>query len=316
MTTTHTFSGGHYGSGTGSSLQLSGPTTITATNNDGLISVSDEVTVTGISPGPANASGITEGVTLLDYHGTGTFDGKTGYVFSKSTSLSLPEDLFIAFEVVISAPELLATNTALNGFANGFTTQTLGSDPACFAAGTLITTPTAEVPVETLKTGDLIRTADGRNVPVKWVGQQTLVKAFAGAQTELVRIKAGVLGNHSDLIVTGDHGLYVYGYLINASALVNGHSINVVPLAATQTVFHIETEEHTIILANGAPAETFFDAVSRSHFDNHQSYLELYGTERTITEIDMPRIAAARLVPNAIKDRLAADLPNTLKAVA
>jgi hypothetical protein len=47
--------------------------------------------------------------------------------------------------------------------------------PVCFLAGTLIATPTGEVPVECLNIGDLVLTADGRAVPVKWIGRQTIV---------------------------------------------------------------------------------------------------------------------------------------------
>jgi hypothetical protein len=48
----------------------------------------------------------------------------------------------------------------------------------CFLAGTLIATPTGAVPVETLAIGDPILTADGRTVPVKWLGRQTLSTRF------------------------------------------------------------------------------------------------------------------------------------------
>ena len=95
-----------------------------------------------------------------------------------------------------------------------------------------------------------------------------------------VRIRAGALGNglpHSDLTVTADHGMVIDGLIINASALINGTTIDWVPmdeLPDRVTYYHVETEDHDVILANGAPAETFVDAVTRSHFDNHQEYLE------------------------------------------
>src|SRR5689334_3797963 len=48
-----------------------------------------------------------------------------------------------------------------------------GSSPSCLVAGTLIRTPDGDVPVESLKIGDLVLTADRGAMPVKWVGRQS-----------------------------------------------------------------------------------------------------------------------------------------------
>jgi len=69
----------------------------------------------------------------------------------------------------------------------------------CLAAGTLIATGGKETAVETLSIGDMVRAADGRDVPVKWIGRQTVQKAIAGEKAELVKISAHALGNHTDL---------------------------------------------------------------------------------------------------------------------
>ncbi|WP_049642000.1 Hint domain-containing protein [Candidatus Rhodobacter oscarellae] len=185
----------------------------------------------------------------------------------------------------------------------------------CFAAGTMIATPEGEAAVETLAIGDRVRTADGRDVAVKWLGVQTHRAAAVNLplpeSAQPVRIRAGALGGglpHSDLTVTATHGMVLDGMVINASALVNGDTIDFVPLSELEdsiTVYHIKTENHDVILANGAPAETFLDAAGRAAFDNYQEYLDLYGAERIIPEMRMPRISTARLVPQAIKDRLA-----------
>ena len=111
-----------------------------------------------------------------------------------------------------------------------------------------------------------------------------------------------------DLVLTADHALLIDGLLINAGALVNGAGIDWVPLSElgdTYTVYHIETEEHDIILAEGAPAETFIDYVGRQSFDNYAEYVALYGEERLITEAPYPRISTPRLLPPALKARLA-----------
>ena len=73
------------------------------------------------------------------------------------------------------------------------------------------------------------------------------------------------------------------------------------------TWFHIETEDHAVILAEGTPAETFVDNVSRARFDNYAEFEALYGKpEASIEELDHPRVKSARQLPAAIRDRLAA----------
>ncbi len=75
-------------------------------------------------------------------------------------------------------------------------------------------------------------------------------------------------------------------------------------LPSRAVFYHVETENHVAIIANGAPAETFVDERSRSDFDNYQEYLDLYGVERIIPEMTRPRISSARLVPKKIRQQL------------
>ncbi|MBV6636892.1 MAG: Hint domain-containing protein [Mameliella sp.] len=182
----------------------------------------------------------------------------------------------------------------------------------CFLAGTSITTPAGEVPVEALRIGDPVVTASGKTVPVKWIGHQTIRKTmFTRPECAPVRISSGALGNglpRNDLFLTSDHGLIIDGLVINAGALVNGDTIRFTALSempGTFTYYHVETEAHDVVLANGVPAETFIDYAARGKFDNAAEYMALYGEERTVPELDMPRISAARLVPPSIRARLA-----------
>ncbi|MEE4173087.1 MAG: Hint domain-containing protein [Xanthomonadales bacterium] len=181
----------------------------------------------------------------------------------------------------------------------------------CFAAGTLIATPTGERTVETLEIGDLVKTQGGQAVPVKWIGRQTLSKFFTPHERLTpVRVKAGTLGDgvpHTDLLLTADHALIIEGLAINAGALVNGVTVVRDPIDSLPdrvTYYHVETEGHEVILANGTPAETYVDYVQRRAFDNYAEYVELYGEDRTIVEMPLPRISAARHVPESLRARL------------
>ncbi|WP_420394913.1 Hint domain-containing protein [Nioella sp.] len=174
----------------------------------------------------------------------------------------------------------------------------------CFLAGTSIATVEGEVAVETLAIGDTVLNADGAEVAVKWIGRQTVKTMFKPAERVApVRFAAGSLGEGlpvSDLTVTADHGMLVDGVICHAGALVNGTTITRVPMeemGESYTVYHIETEAHEIILANGAPAETFIDNVSRRVFDNYAEFEALYGDVPEMEELPYPRAMSARQVP-------------------
>ena len=105
-----------------------------------------------------------------------------------------------------------------------------------------------------------------------------------------------------DLFVSPDHAIEIDGMLINASALVNGSTVYQVakmPLDGF-TYYHVETDAHEVILAEGCPAESYLDVPDRSAFIN--------GEERShvapIQEMDLPRVSSKRLVPAKIAARL------------
>ena len=173
----------------------------------------------------------------------------------------------------------------------------------CFLAGTAITTPAGAVPIEALLVGDLVRTADGAAKPVRWVGRQTIVTRFADRRRILpIRISAGALGEGlpaRDLLVSPDHALMLDGVLVQAGALVNGTTIvRETAMPERFTYFHVELDDHALVLAEGVPAETFVDNVTRRRFDNHEDYVALYGDPApAIPEMALPRVKSARQVP-------------------
>ncbi|MCV6584280.1 MAG: Hint domain-containing protein [Marinibacterium sp.] len=203
---------------------------------------------------------------------------------------------------------LEATNSNTGG---GAAPLTLDVNITCFFPGTMIATPDGETAVETLAIGDLITTADGRQVAVKWVGRQTVSTIFSPAQRLLpVRFAAGSLGDalpREELTVTADHAMLVDGVLCQAGALVNGADITKPALAEmgeTYTVYHIETEAHEIILANGAETETFIDNVTRRVFDNYDEFEALYGDVEEMVELSLPRAMSSRQLPVSVRSRL------------
>ena len=183
---------------------------------------------------------------------------------------------------------------------------------ACFLAGTLIATPTGDRPVETLAVGDPVLTAGGRTVPVRWVGRRTVVTAFGpGPKQAPMEIAAGALGSGlpaRPLRLTADHALLVDGLLVQAAALVGtaARRLTAAELGERYTVvYHVETEAHDLIVAEGVAAETFLNNVTRRRFDNYAEFEGLYGeTGSVIGEMDVPRVKSARQLPQAIRRRL------------
>jgi hypothetical protein len=221
--------------------------------------------------------------------------GQTEYIVASFTELptTFPDPTPGSFPATIDTSAIVTTDV-----------------PFCFLPGTLIATASGERPIETLEIGDLVVTADQREVPVKWIGRQSVpLPALMPRNLEPVLIEKGALGHglpHQDLRVSADHGIVLDGFVINASALVNGTTIRFFPMTEPFTYYHIETEQHDVVLANGIAAETFVDATARSAFENYQEYLDLYGEERKTVELPNRRISSRRMVPQSIRDRVSA----------
>lgn len=218
-----------------------------------------------------------------------------------------PNGFWISNEFVSNDPALVNIPSGSNAWWGTVTAQV---DVTCFTPGTQILTPNGEVVVESLKAGDLVLTADGRALPVRWLGRQTISTIFGDKLRVLpIRIKAGALDDNvpsRDLLVSPDHAILIDGVLAQAGTLVNETSIvreaNVPPVL---TYYHIELDDHSVIFAEKTPVETFVDNVDRLRFDNWSEHEALYPNGKPIAELPFPRAKGQRQVPVRIRDRLA-----------
>jgi hypothetical protein len=132
--------------------------------------------------------------------------------------------------------------------------------------------PDGEVAVEDLAIGDLVLTADGTPMPIRWIGQRHMAVSPGVANRILpVRIERGAFGHempHRDLLISPDHAVLVDGMLICAHQLLNGTAIRRETGLRLIHYFHIELEQHAILLAEGLPAESYLDTANRGFFDN------------------------------------------------
>lgn len=177
----------------------------------------------------------------------------------------------------------------------------------CFCAGTLIATPNGARRIETLAIGDLVRTHDGGDLPVAWIGRQTVATHFADPLRDLpIRIQAGALAENvpvRDLLVSPAHAILVSDLLIRAGALVNGTSIARERHVPARFVYdHVELDAHALLLAEGVPAESFLDGIEALPFDNAAER----GAREEADELPYPRLKSQRQVPQALRARLAA----------
>ncbi|MGR3635142.1 MAG: Hint domain-containing protein [Shimia sp.] len=171
-------------------------------------------------------------------------------------------------------------NDAFLLFPNGEGIQLNGVDAAtldyptlikmgipCFGAGTRIRTPLGDVPIERLKVGDLVQTLDNGMQPIIWVGRRHLTQAdlAENPKLQLVRIRAGSLGNERDLIVSPQHGMVTTQSgespaLARAIHLARdgGPGFRVARGIKSVTYYHLMFESHEIIIAENAPSESFY----------------------------------------------------------
>lgn len=154
----------------------------------------------------------------------------------------------------------------------------------CYAAGTRLLTPTGERLVEDLHEGDLVLTQDGDSTaprPVTWVGQMRvdLARHPRPETAAPIRIRRGAFAEnvpHRDLLLSPEHCVLAGGRLIAAKCLVNGTTIVQDMDRKSIQYFHIETAPHSIVLAEGLPAETYLDTGNRAMFDNAGQALILH----------------------------------------
>lgn len=210
------------------------------------------------------------------------FSNVTGYTISSTSTAGVQQIVVAAsnggsFTFDVSGTSLTnGTYTTANGPLRLAADASGGTDiyaAPCFLRGTRIATPGGEVPVESIEIGDLVLTASGQARPVQWVGQRSLSGAFlqAGRYPRPVRFTRGALGHglpRRDLIVSPDHCMVIKGQLVAAENLVNGATILRESALEEITYFHIELATHDVLLAEGAPAESFRDQDSRILFEN------------------------------------------------
>lgn len=225
--------------------------TINDANGDGIISSAEWQSYTG-SP---------SGHIAGDTNPPGLWDGNTGNLGNNATGTLYTPTPFSAGDSVVS----LLDDYVKSGFQ-----PTVGSLNLCFLAGTLIATPSGEVPVETLRAGDLVLTRDHGAQPLVWT-HATLVTPDdldLAPNKRPVRIRAGALGAdlpRRDTDLSPQHRVLVTDgngdeYLISARHLMRAGTpgVSLRPDGGDFQLVHIAFSDHRLVIAEGAPMESFY----------------------------------------------------------
>ncbi|WP_147107287.1 Hint domain-containing protein [Tateyamaria sp. syn59] len=155
----------------------------------------------------------------------------------------------------------------------------------CFTAGTLIRTPTGDVPIERLEVGDQVSTLDRGPQPVRWMGVTVVDGRGAYAP---IRFAPGSIGNVRPLFLSPQHRVLLSGWkcellygspevLCAAKQLCDGDRIAHAPRDRV-TYFHMMFERHEIVWADGARLESFFvgDHIAAADMGPYAELLELF----------------------------------------
>nr|WP_249212138.1 Hint domain-containing protein [Gluconobacter cerinus] len=161
----------------------------------------------------------------------------------------------------------------------------------CFLPGSLISTPHGTKVVEELSVDDeLIAYVDGVATPrrVTWAGQ-----AHCNVRAHLpddeagypVRILKGAIADgvpFKDMLITAEHCLFFDGQFIPARMLVNGRSIFFDKSITSYDYYHIETEAHSVIMADGMLTESYLDTGNRRSFSQKGNVVSI-GSNNNLT---------------------------------
>lgn len=138
----------------------------------------------------------------------------------------------------------------------------------CFTAGTLISMPEGERPVETLQVGDLVTTYDSGPQPIQWIATRTLAPALLDKRPELrpIALEPKWTGASKRLLLSPQHAVLVRSNAFVEECLVRalhlsrmkGGAVRVASGVRKITYIHFMLPCHEVVFANGVATESFY----------------------------------------------------------
>ena len=247
------------------------------------------------------------GVTLLTFSNIHDF-GNTGSTIeipgsgkvtnatydSTSNTTSITTDTGITVKVsgdyTISNNSLYQQESGGNLYISASPTNSLGTSAVlvCFLSGSMIRTSKGDVAVEDIQIGDQVVTFDWRNNqdvirPVIWTGKGHCKVRFDLPDDEAgwpVRVIKNAISDgvpYKDMLITAEHCLFFRDRFVPVRMLVNGVSIFYDKSITSYDYYHVETEQHSVITADGMLTESYLDTGNRSSFRQEGKIATLRG---------------------------------------
>lgn len=162
-------------------------------------------------------------------------------------------------------------------FSDTLGTVTYSGATPCYLAGSMLRTPCGDKAVETLNIGDQLIAQDadtGAEIirDIVWVGRKTITVRpdlpddEAGYPVHILKdaIADGV--PYKDMLITAEHCLLLDGHFVPARMLINGRSVFYDRSMHRFDIYHVETEKHSVLLADGMPSESFLNTENHGNF--------------------------------------------------
>lgn len=188
----------------------------------------------------------------------------------------------------------------------------------CFANGTTIETMSGAVPVERLQVGKKVKTMNNGFQEIRWIGQRQLSRWDIEKNEKLrpVLITAGALGKNvpsQDLRVSRQHRMLIRSkvadrmvgkpeVLVAAIHLTGSPGIDVDRTCSEVVYYHLLFDEHEVIFANGAAAESLFTGLQALKSLSTAALVELTTIFPEVLQTDFVA-KPAKLIPSNKKQR-------------
>ncbi|CAI3930201.1 Hint domain-containing protein [Commensalibacter papalotli (ex Botero et al. 2024)] len=284
-TSTATFTNSNNLTGT-LTLEPGGKANIT-TETGGIISLTGTENKGLVISGKAAQGGTTVTSTINDFDGNDSITLKD-IQRSEVASVKFNDNDHIIItlkdgsSITLNIPDVKTTGYALGENSDGNVIL-----ETCFLAGTAIASPNGLIAVETIKAGEIVETFDWKtnqtiSSAVIWVGhkhmsvKKHLSDDLAGYPVRVLKNAISKNVPNKDLLITPEHCLFFDGNFIPARMLVNGRSIYYDRSITSYDYYHIETEQHSVIRANGMLTESYLDTGNRNIFSGGQKVVSLF----------------------------------------
>ncbi|MBS1093260.1 Hint domain-containing protein [Gluconobacter wancherniae] len=223
----------------------------TVLNNGSTLYLNGNMGGAGITFGTRSTTGQKNSIALPDYHQSFTtpikgLDANSTITALKSSNVPQSASLtsnndgtYTLTKVSLGANSAPGQPTFVSNTDGSWSVENIatGSNAVCYLEGTMLLTPDGERAVESLKAGEMISVREGA-------------------------LADGIPSR--DLLVTPEQCMALDDGFIPARMLVNGMSIIYDRTITDYNYYHVETLNHSILIAEGALSESYLDCGHRS----------------------------------------------------